>query len=219
MQVPEVVQIPEAVPGSAPGLEIAGHGAQMAPASVGGRSKSSVATTLSDKGLAGVPIAVKCVSNTTGKPYYRYRNSAGSGYYISEAHVKRLGVVWYPNSEDPTKGVLKNPTTGAFVSHAHARTQIGSSVAGSDVANLRDIDELPGIDEDFEIDEEAAHTWGAAWFIRMAVMVMILALAWHTFWRMCSASEYDHWALPSIVRSCLPAPMWLRKAPRTLLLE
>jgi hypothetical protein len=184
--------IPDAFLGSAPGLEIVGSGACRAPPSVGGQSKRSVATALSEKGLEGVPIAEKHVSKKTGEPYWRFRNSAGKGYYIKKADVERLGFAWYPNSQDPTRGALKNPKTGCFVSHEHARTVVGS-FAGSDVGDLRDVqdpaDELSDIDEEElkeqEEEEEEEEgpgvksicTTGTSWLIKASLVTALAALA------------------------------------------
>lgn len=181
--------IPEAPLGSVPGLEIAGCASTGREASVGGRSRRSVATLLSEKGLEGVPIAERHFSKKTGEPYWRFRNSAGKGYYIKKDDVQRLGFAFYPHADNLTKGMLKNPRTGRFVSYEHARTVIGS-IAGSDIATLHDVqdlDELPGIDEESDFDEtsvqcvcrESSCEQGTSWFIRVTVSAMALALALH----------------------------------------
>merc|ERR1712014_184513 len=106
--------------------------------------------------------------------------------------VERLGFAWYLNAKDPTRGMLRNPRTGCLVSHEHARTTVGS-LAGSDVANLQDIqdyEELAGTDESSEFDEEddaqifckkSSCVHGSAWLIRIAVLAMGLVVAVHTF--------------------------------------
>jgi len=142
--------IPEAEQGCAPGLEIVGKASRTGPPSESGRSKISVASHLSDKGLAGVPIATKHFKKGTGEPYWRFRNSSGKGCFISKQKVEELGVAWYPTDvNDPSKGVLKNPSTGRFISKDDAVTAITGSRAASDIANLNDLQDTPQVvDED-----------------------------------------------------------------------
>jgi hypothetical protein len=129
-------RIPDARVGSAPGLEIR-HRIDR-PSSEGGESAHSVAlTTLSSKRLDGIPVAQK-----VGEKMFRYLDSNGNELTKQQAMALAGGVAYYPEAGDPSKGRLRRH--GAFVSEDAARTVVEGSRAGSDVANIRDLDGLDG---------------------------------------------------------------------------
>lgn len=154
-------RIPDAVEGTAPGLEeITRTGArQRAPSTCSHQSNFSVTSSvLAEKGLAGAPVAEKHFSKVTGKPYWRFRRSDGKACFMSKASVEELGFAWYTFEGDLSKGMLKDPKTGRTVSHEHAKTVIGSQ-AGDDVANLQDLqafDTLTSVNEDSDSNELAS---------------------------------------------------------------
>jgi len=120
-------------PGRAPGLEIKSIGVRLDTPSIGGQSHHSVAmTVLSQKGLEGTPIAQKRASSKD----WLFLDSIGNE--ITKQEVKRIGIAWYQDSLNPSKGRLRDTTTGQFVKHAHARSII---TGGSDIAVLSEAEE------------------------------------------------------------------------------
>jgi len=129
-------RISDAKVGSAPGLEIRQR--IDGPSSEGGESVHSVAlTTLSSKRLDGIPVAQK-----VGEKKFRYFDSSGKQLTQQQAMALAGGVVYYPTIQDPSKGRLRHH--GRFVSEHDARTIVSGSRAGSDVANIRDLDGFDG---------------------------------------------------------------------------
>jgi len=138
--------IPDAKLGSAPGLEILQRTDR--PPSEGGESAHSVAlTTLSSKRLDGIPIAQK-----VGDKTFRYLDASGNELTKQEAMELAGGVAYYPEAGDPSKGRLRR--RGTFVSEHDARTIVEGSRAGSDVANIRDLDGFDGKLDTVEEDKE-----------------------------------------------------------------
>jgi len=122
--------------GSAPGLEVRQRIDR--PSSEGGESVHSVAlATLSNKRPDGIPIAQK-----VGEKMFRCFGSSGTQLTKQQAMELAGGVVYYPEVEDPSKGRLRHH--GTFVSKQRARTIVSGSRAGSDVANIRDLDGFYG---------------------------------------------------------------------------
>jgi len=116
--------------------------------SEGGESAHSVAlTTLSNKKLEGIPVAQKIADKK-----FRYLDASGNEIAKQKALESTGGIVYYQDAVDPSRGRLRH--RGTFVSEDDARTIVSGSRAGSDVANLRELEEheaiLRSIDEERE---------------------------------------------------------------------
>merc|ERR1712187_103177 len=62
------------------------------------------------------------------------------------------GAIFYQDPTDPRQGRVRR--RGSFFSEDKARTVIENSRAGTDVANMRDLDELPAFEEDLHTIKE-----------------------------------------------------------------
>jgi hypothetical protein len=134
--------IPDAIDGAAPGLEIRTRIGRLHPSD----DDASVAfTTLTNKQLEGIPVAQKLPS---GK--FRYLDKNGQEITKQEAMDIAGGVVYYQQAANPSKGRLR--LSGSFVSEDDARTIASESRAASDVADLRDLNNLDVIDEEMPDD-------------------------------------------------------------------
>jgi len=122
--------------GSAPGLEIRKRIDH--PSSEGGESVHTVAlTTLSSKRLDGIPIAQK-----VGEKMFHYFDKDGNQLTKQQAMALAGGVAYYPDVQDPSKGRFR--CNGAYASENYARTLLTGSRAGSDIANIGDLDGFDG---------------------------------------------------------------------------
>jgi hypothetical protein len=140
-------QIPEAKVGAAPGLEIKQHAGRVA-ASEGGESTHSMALTyLSSKRLEGLPVAQKQIDGN-----HKYFDCSGIEISLKQASLVADGAIFYQDPTDPRKGRIRR--RGSFFSEDGARTILENSRAGTDVANMRDLDGLPAFEEDLHTIKE-----------------------------------------------------------------
>jgi hypothetical protein len=187
--------IPDAIDGAAPGLEIRGRIGRLRPSD----DDTSVAlTSLTNKGLEGIPIAQRLLN---GKLVYLDTNGPHAREITKvEAMGIAGGIVYYQHATDPSKGRLR--LRGSFVSEDGARTIVSESRAASDVADLRDLDNLGVIDEEWWADD--VETGRKPWCIAPIPCLLLAILLMSALGSLCSATREEALLLESPTFSATP---------------